>query len=388
MLVEMAIGDAYGAGFEYANPEFVAANHRLTSYVKHPKHNLVPGSYTDDTQMSIANAEVICTLDFDQAALAQAYVACFKRDQREGYAGGFYRFLVEVKDGAEFLERIKPNSDKSGGAMRALPFGIYPNIETVKGAAALQAAITHNTPDGVNAAVAAALMAHYFLYNLGRKADLGRFIAGHVAGEWDKPWSEPVGEKGWMAVRAAITAVVAGDSMTAILDKSVAFTGDVDTVAALALGAAAHCSEVKQDLPALLVDGLENGPFGRDFLRALDEKLMQTMEKLRSQSKAQVAAVSASSSSQVSQAHPTAARAPAESAVLGARILVVRAPEMWTGMILHQDFLVIPEVMDVGKEEQAWFAAGGDGSGIKFADYLIAHGAVRLTPEIWNINYQ
>jgi hypothetical protein len=231
-------------------------------------------------------------------------------------------------------------------------------------------------------------MAHYFLYNLGRKADLGRFIAGHVAGEWDKPWSEPVGEKGWMAVRAAITAVVAGDSMTAILDKSVAFTGDVDTVAALALGAAAHCSEVKQDLPALLVDGLENGPFGRDFLRALDEKLMQTMEKLRSQSKAQVAAVSASSSSQVSQAHPTAARAPAESAVLGARILVVRAPEMWTGMILHQDFLVIPEVMDVGKEEQAWFAAGGDGSGIKFADYLIAHGAVRLTPEIWNINYQ
>lgn len=103
-------------GFEYANPEFVAANHRLTSYVKHPKHSLVPGSYTDDTQMSIANAEVICTLDFDQAALAQAYVACFKRDQREGYAGGFYRFLVEVKDGAEFLERIKPNSDKSGGA--------------------------------------------------------------------------------------------------------------------------------------------------------------------------------------------------------------------------------------------------------------------------------
>lgn len=382
MLVEMAIGDAYGAGFEYASPEFVAANHRLTSYVKHPKHSLVPGSYTDDTQMSIANAEVICTLDFDQAALAQAYVACFKRDQREGYAGGFYRFLVEVKDGAEFLERIKPNSDKSGGAMRALPFGIYPNIETVKEAVALQAAITHNTPDGVNAAVAAALMAHYFLYNLGPKADLGRFIASHVAGEWDKPWSEPVGEKGWMAVRAAITAVVAGDSMTAILDKSVAFTGDVDTVAALALGAAAHCSEVKQDLPALLVDGLENGPFGRDFLRALDEKLMQAMEKLRSQ----VEPLTALSSAPAAPV-PVILAGAAVAALSKPRILVVQAPEMWTGAILHQDYLEIPGTMDVAQEEQAWFAAGGDNSG-KFADYLIARGAVRLAPEIWNINYQ
>ena len=57
MFLEMAIGDAYGAGFEYAPADFVKQNNTLTAYVKHPKHSLAPGSYTDDTQMSIANAE-------------------------------------------------------------------------------------------------------------------------------------------------------------------------------------------------------------------------------------------------------------------------------------------------------------------------------------------
>lgn len=282
MLLEIAIGDAYGAGFEYAKPEFVLANNTLAGYVKHPKHNLVPGSYTDDTQMSVANAEVIATgASPTVEALAAAYVTCFKRDVREGYAGGFYKFLCEIADGTEFLARMKPFSDKSGGAMRAVPFGIYPDIKTVIAYTTLQAAITHNTPDGINAAVAAALMSHYFLYGLGNKAGLGTFIESHVPGTWAEPWTEPVGEKGWMSVRAAITAVMACDSMYSLLKACVAFTGDVDTVAAIALGAAAASPEVAQDIPDVLVQGLENGTYGRDYLRALDAKLVAAMKALQ-----------------------------------------------------------------------------------------------------------
>jgi ADP-ribosylglycohydrolase len=281
MLLEMAIGDAYGAGYEYAEPEFVRANHNLTVYVPHRKYNLTPGSYTDDTQMSIANAEVICSGLVTREALAQAYVDCFKRDVREGYAGGFYKFLCEVVDGSQFLATIKPTSDKSGGAMRVVPFGIYPKVETVIALATMQAAITHNTTDGINAAVTAALMAHYFLYNLGTKADLPKFLDSHVPGNWGETWSGLVGEKGWMAVRAAVTAVVAHDSLSEILRQCVDFTGDIDTVAAIALGAAAASAEVKQDLPQVLVDGLENGPYGRDYLVALDKRLMETMRTLQ-----------------------------------------------------------------------------------------------------------
>src|SRR5207237_10064025 len=122
-----------------------------------------PGCYTDDTQMSVAVAEAIVSDEpWAPEALAQQFVAAFQRDPREGYAGGFYAFLQEVRDGADFLARIRPDSDKSGAAMRAGPIGVCRPIAEVIRRCTIQAALTHNTPDGVNAAVAAALTTHYF----------------------------------------------------------------------------------------------------------------------------------------------------------------------------------------------------------------------------------
>ena len=96
MLLQTAVGDAYGAGFEYAAADFVALHNTLASHVKHPKHNLVPGVYTDDTQMALAIAEVITSgQPFTRENLAEAFVQGFHRDQREGYASGFYAFLCE-----------------------------------------------------------------------------------------------------------------------------------------------------------------------------------------------------------------------------------------------------------------------------------------------------
>lgn len=60
MLVELAVGDACGAGFEYVwNRKFVSAHNDLSAYVRHPWHKQKPGTYTDDTQMSIAIAELV-----------------------------------------------------------------------------------------------------------------------------------------------------------------------------------------------------------------------------------------------------------------------------------------------------------------------------------------
>ena len=63
--------------------------------------------------------------------LARRFVEAFRRDPREGYAGGFYAFLQEVTSGDEFLQRIRPDSDKSGAAMRAGPLGVFPTIGEV-----------------------------------------------------------------------------------------------------------------------------------------------------------------------------------------------------------------------------------------------------------------
>ncbi|BAZ32667.1 ADP-ribosylation/crystallin J1 [Cylindrospermum sp. NIES-4074] len=278
MLLELAIADAYGAGFEYAD-EMIVAND-LSRYVQHPRHRLIPGSYTDDTQMSIAIAEVIVAqAPWTPEVLAESFVKAFKRDPREGYAGSFYHFLVNIRDGVEFLAKIRPDSDKSGAAMRAAPIGIYSTPEQVIEAATIQAAITHNTPDGINAAVAAALMSHYFIYRLGPKRKLGQFLESYVSGEWSKPWPGKVKSKGWMSVRAAITAVMRNDSMSALLQDCIAFTGDVDTVAAIALAAGSCSHEISQDIPSHLFTALENGTYGKDYIIELDKQLMSLVSK-------------------------------------------------------------------------------------------------------------
>jgi ADP-ribosylglycohydrolase len=157
MFLELAVGDGSSAGFEYALE--MAHYSDRSGYLRHPRHRIIPGVSTDDTQMSLAVAEVIVSAaDWTPPNLANAFVAAFKRDPREGYASGFYDFLRHVRAGAQCLAEMQGKSDKSGAAMRAAPIGIYPAIAEVVERTRIQAAITHNTPDGINAAISAALM--------------------------------------------------------------------------------------------------------------------------------------------------------------------------------------------------------------------------------------
>ncbi|MFD1147377.1 ADP-ribosylglycohydrolase family protein [Saccharothrix hoggarensis] len=277
MLVELAVGDAYGAGFEYADHRFVTTHNTLAGYVRHPRHHGIrPGSYTDDTQMALALAELrVSGEPWTPEAVASAFVTAFHRDPREGYASGFHAFPGTVRTGAEFLARIRPDSDKSGAAMRAAPAGLLPTAADVLHHTDVQAKVTHDTPDGVAAARAAALAVHYCHHGLGPVAEVGAWIADRLGSDvWARPWTGKVGSKGVMSVRAALTALASGDSLSGVLRTCVAFTGDVDTVATVALAAASRSAEIRADLPAVLVDGLENGPFGRDHLARLDAQLL------------------------------------------------------------------------------------------------------------------
>lgn len=273
MLLEAAIGDAFGAGYEYTG-RVPRAKIKLV-YVQHPTHrSTLPGMYTDDTQMSLALAELLVEgRAWNAYNLAAKFVEVFHRDPRQGYAGSFYSFLRQTTNADDFLANIRPHSDKSGAAMRAWPLGVLPEIGNVLDYAEVQAKLTHNTPDGIHAAQAAALMTHYFLQRLGPKCDLGAFIASVVPGSWQQPWEGKVGSKGWMSVRAAITAVQRNDQLGNLLIDCVAFSGDVDTVATIASAAAACSEEYIQVIPNDLLTGLENGPYGRTYLQQLDQRL-------------------------------------------------------------------------------------------------------------------
>jgi len=281
MLLELAIGDAYGAGFEYAS-EMVAKHNDLSYYVKHPRHKEIKlGAYTDDTQMTLAIAELILSDDdWTPLNIASRFVECFHRDPRTGYSGRFYDFLLETKTGQQFLNTIKPHSDKSGAAMRATPIGLYADIDEVIEKTTIQAKVTHDTPDGISAAVASALLTHYFYYQVGDKTDAGIWLDERITSnhKWSEPYVGKVSAKGWMSVRAAITAVQRNSSLSELLKDCINFTGDVDTVATIALAAASHSLEYEQDLPDVLVHTLENGTYGRAYLIQLDKHLLRKIQ--------------------------------------------------------------------------------------------------------------
>jgi ADP-ribosylglycohydrolase len=63
MILEAAIGDAYGAGFEFQELDYIIKNNDVTQYLKHGMYTEIYKRYTDDTQMAIAITELLLEED-------------------------------------------------------------------------------------------------------------------------------------------------------------------------------------------------------------------------------------------------------------------------------------------------------------------------------------
>jgi len=322
-LLACAVSDAYGAGFEYVPSKEVRASNDLSGYQPHPKWSkepggIQPGQYTDDTQMALGLAEHM--LDdgrWNIIALASRWLGAFTRDHRTGYSGGFYDLLCEAEKGgwvgAQLAARLNPTSNKNGGAMRAFPVGFLTDTQEVIDLAMLQASLTHATETGMVAAAAAALMFHHRYHCLGPKAELPFFLDRWLPGwKFEEAWTGKVGSNGVDTVRAALTAFMQGTDLAHVLRLSVAFTGDVDTVAAIAMPAAAVCEETLKTFPQVLLDGLEDDEYGSSYLIDIDEKLAAKYPRASDREAALEAARQAKRDAKAVAASPPAAPEPDE----------------------------------------------------------------------------
>ncbi len=279
MLVQMAIADAYGASFEFQDQDFVDAHNTGSSYAV-GKRGLDKGAYTDDTQMSLALAELLLEKEqWSRFDIAGKFLEVFKRDPRLGYASGFYNFLQHTHSAENFLATIRQNSTKSGAAMRAAPLGVIANVDAVIGKSYLQASITHNTQEGLTSATATALASYYFYHELGDKKDLPHFLSGFVSGDWFTPWRGVVSVEGMDCIQAALTAIQQSNTLTELLVNCVAFGGDTDTVAAISLGIVNTSSQFEHDLSPALFHELENKQYGYDDLLDIERKLYKQYPK-------------------------------------------------------------------------------------------------------------
>jgi ADP-ribosyl-[dinitrogen reductase] hydrolase len=275
LLLAIAVGDAYGAGFEFEPADIVARENNGRRYRQNAGNGALPGRYTDDTQMSLAIAELlVAKVAWTPENIADAFVRTYRRDVRPGYARGFESVLKQCETGADLLRLIKPNSDRNGAAMRAVPLGVLPTIREVREKAKIQAKITHDTPGGIASAQAVALTAHYGLYQVGKLADLPRFLEKQLPGyHWQEPWQGSVPLHGIGTARAAVTALVTHSRLSDLLKACVAYTGDTDSAAAIAVGCAVCFPVYTQNIPSALLRDLENGSYGRNYLRKVSKKL-------------------------------------------------------------------------------------------------------------------
>lgn len=278
MLLEIAIGDAYGASFEFAPREFIDAFNNLDGYLTNPVFGAIGnGRYTDDAQMSLALAEHILDGErFEHENLADRFFHTFKRDPRAGYSGVFYKILMSSNSTDEMLARLGGDGQGSGAAMRAVPLGVFSDISRIKELSDIQARVTHNSDHGIVSSRAVSLASHFFIYNLGQPLEVLQFLNREVGiidwGNWDGGEAE---NKGIPAALAAINIAARTSSYEEVLQRSVALGGDVDTIAAVAMGLATHSRYHSKHVPQPLLDGLEQDHYGAAYLRQVGEELTQ-----------------------------------------------------------------------------------------------------------------
>jgi ADP-ribosyl-[dinitrogen reductase] hydrolase len=275
MLLEIAIGDAYGSGFEFApRAKILRANDGL-HYEAHEK-GIPAGHYTDDTQMSAALAELLLAADEPDAnACADAFLAAFRRDPRPGYASHFAVLLETAASGADLRRRLAPGSRRNGAAMRSVPLAFIADVDRLERVAHTQAAVTHDSAEGRLSSFVVGLMGHALLHERAPVAALPRIVQARTGFALRTDWHDEVACDAIQTLHAVNTALQRHRGMAALLRDCAAFGGDVDTVGAIALGLASLARDYAADLPPTLHDALEDGPYGRSWLRALDERLVE-----------------------------------------------------------------------------------------------------------------
>lgn len=275
MLTEIAIADAYGAGFEFCSEDKIISLNNLELYSKHELYDIL-GKYTDDTQMSIAIVEFILSgQEWNKENIASKFIECFKRDVRLGYSEGFFNLLSKVESSKELLELIIPTSERNGAAMRSVPIGFLKNKEDVIALAKLQAQVTHDSPIGIQSSCAVALAAHFGVHQNSSIRDLRHFLESEQYGNWDYNWKDRVSLNAYDTVSAALTCLLKHSSLSELLKSCINLGGDTDSVAAIAVGLATCFTEYKKDLPIQLYNNLNEDKYGISFLLDLESKFLK-----------------------------------------------------------------------------------------------------------------
>ncbi len=313
-IVGLAVGDALGYPHEFRTFDQVRREigpDGITGFLKlkdprftrpfivgtdHP-----PGTFTDDTQMSIAVAEALLeahTKDVDvlMPAVARRFIAWYFSDENDrspGEATGIG--CRALQDGVSWRTAGKEDSKGCGANMRVAPIGLfYEDLDDVAAVARAQSLLTHRHDAAIEGAAAAALLVALALRGAapaqmhaevmrrcaGRSADFDRTFGKvprvvdedprHVLVDLQKD-DAALGE-GWVAEEAVAAALYCAwrhpDDYRAAVLLAVNTDGDSDSLACIT-GSIVGARLGLQAIPAEWVRDVERSAYLLDLGRRL-----------------------------------------------------------------------------------------------------------------------
>lgn len=261
------LGDMIGSPYEFDSNNIKTKDFELFSE---------RSEYTDDSVMTIAVAEGLmnCGTDADEETMKKAIVAAMKKyGGRYPFAGYGAKFSMWLHE-----EEPKPyNSYGNGSAMRVSPAAwlCQDDLRQMLRVSAVTAEVSHNHPEGIKGAQAAAsvifmaihgvsreeikeTVAKTFGYDLNRTCDMIRPDYHHV-------------ESCQQTVPEAIIAFLEGDSFEDVIRNAVSLGGDSDTLACIAGSMAEAFYGVPENLKQEARDRLPDDL--RSVLDRFDKKL-------------------------------------------------------------------------------------------------------------------
>jgi poly(ADP-ribose) glycohydrolase ARH3 len=280
------VGDALGMPWQGAGPEAVPA------VLEMEDARLGAGTYTDDTQMTIALAESLLRCDrIDEFDLARTFLAL--HDHRRGYGPGTTQMFALWRRGASVEAAAQifdgQRSLGNGAAMRVAPVAVRFHDEplVLRAQARRSAQLTHAHPIGIDGAevqalaIAAALAGRDPLAAATAAAQThelrGALAALSAKAKTERGRAALGGHRGVPptadgSVAVAVVAAAGAESFEAAVTAAVRAGGDTDTVGAMA-GAIAGARFGAASIPARWSERLEDGARGRAHLVRLARAL-------------------------------------------------------------------------------------------------------------------
>jgi poly(ADP-ribose) glycohydrolase ARH3 len=292
-MVGLAVGDAVGAPYEGLPSDLIFECFGSREALLSPPDVEVL-RYTDDTQMAIGVAEVLCQCgEIREELLTSAFAENY--EPHRGYGQGARQLIEAMAYGGDWralAQNLFPGgSFGNGAAMRVAPVGLVfcHDLDRVAEQARLSALPTHLHPLGIEGAVLLAVAVAQaatvefapasFYDTLQRYAHEEEFLWQlSVASQLVRGDSVRTLGNSLEAHRSVVTAIACfttePDSYPRAVSRAIALGNDTDTIAAMA-GAISGARLGSGAIPHEMLQKLENGPKGRDYLESLAVRLFR-----------------------------------------------------------------------------------------------------------------